>query len=87
MLEDLVTKGWPRLNHVAAVAEPLLVLPFAAAVADEGANIEEVEIIERDERNSLMRLVVALKDRKHLADLIRKLRAIKTVARVMRKKA
>ena len=60
---------------------------IAAAVADESANIEEVEIIERDERNSLMRLVVALKDRKHLADLIRKLRAIKTVARVMRKKA
>lgn len=60
---------------------------IAAAVADGGANIEEVEIIERDERNSLMRLVVALKDRKHLADLIRKLRAIKTVARVMRKKA
>lgn len=60
---------------------------IAAAVADGGANIEEVEINERDERNSLMRLVVALKDRKHLADLIRKLRAIKTVARVMRKKA
>lgn len=60
---------------------------IAAAVADESANIEDVEIIERDERNSLMRLVVALKDRKHLADLIRKLRAIKTVARVMRKKA
>jgi hypothetical protein len=34
-----------------------------------------------------MRVVVALKNRKHLADLIRKLRAIKTVARVMRKKA
>lgn len=60
---------------------------IAAAVADGGANIEEVETIERDERNSLMRLVVSLKDRKHLADLIRKLRAIKTVARVMRKKA
>jgi len=59
----------------------------AAAVADENANIEEVETSERDERSSIMRLVVALKDRKHLADLIRKLRAIKTVARVMRKKA
>jgi (p)ppGpp synthase/HD superfamily hydrolase len=59
----------------------------AAAVADENANIEEVELSERDERHSHMRLVVALKDRKHLAALIRKLRAIKTVARVMRKKA
>ena len=60
---------------------------IAAAVADENGNIEEVEISERDERHSHMRLVVALKDRKHLADLIRKLRAIKTVTRVMRKKA
>ncbi len=60
---------------------------IAAAVADQSANIEEVELSERDERHSHMRVVVALKNRKHLADLIRKLRAIKTVARVMRKKA
>lgn len=60
---------------------------IAAAVADENGNIEGVELSERDERHSHMRLVVALKDRKHLADLIRTLRAIKTVARVMRKKA
>jgi GTP diphosphokinase / guanosine-3',5'-bis(diphosphate) 3'-diphosphatase len=60
---------------------------IAAVVADENANIEDVELSERDERHSHMRLVVALKDRKHLADLIRRLRAIKTVARVMRKKA
>jgi len=60
---------------------------IAAAVADKNANIEDVELSERDERYSHMRLVVALKDRKHLADLIRKLRAIKTVVRVMRRKA
>ena len=60
---------------------------IAAAVADENANIEGVELSERDERYSRIRLIVALKDRKHLADLLRKLRAIKTVVRVMRKKA
>jgi GTP pyrophosphokinase len=60
---------------------------IASAVADENANIEDVEFSERDDRHSHMRLVVTLKDRKHLADLIRKLRAIKTVVRVMRKKA
>jgi GTP diphosphokinase / guanosine-3',5'-bis(diphosphate) 3'-diphosphatase len=60
---------------------------LAAAVANENSNIEDVEFSERDERYSHMRLVVALKNRKHLADLIRRLRAIKTVARVMRKKA
>jgi len=59
---------------------------IAAAVADESANIEEVELSERDERYSHMRLVVAVKDRKHLADLIRRVRSIKTVVRIMRKK-
>ena len=60
---------------------------IAAAVAEENGNIEDVVLSERDERYSHMRLVVALKDRKHLADVIRKLRGIKTVVRVMRKKA
>ncbi|MFP6781287.1 MAG: ACT domain-containing protein, partial [Gammaproteobacteria bacterium] len=59
----------------------------ASAVAEENGNIEDVEFSERDERFSRLRLVVALKDRKHLADLIRRLRGIKTVARVVRKKA
>ncbi|MFP6680576.1 MAG: ACT domain-containing protein [Gammaproteobacteria bacterium] len=48
--------------------------------------MEDVALSERDERYSHMRLVVTLKDRKHLADVIRKLRGIKTVVRVMRKK-
>ena len=60
---------------------------IASAVAEENGNIEDVVLSERDERYSHMRLVVALKDRKHLADLIRRLRRIKTVVRVMRKKA
>ena len=60
---------------------------IAAAVAEENGNIEDVVLSERDEKYAHMRLIVALKDRKHLADLIRKLRRIKTVVRVMRKKA
>ena len=60
---------------------------IAATVADEGANIEEVEISERNEANSNIRLVVTVRDRKKLADLIRKMRAVKTVVRVQRKKA
>ncbi|MBI4694362.1 MAG: bifunctional (p)ppGpp synthetase/guanosine-3',5'-bis(diphosphate) 3'-pyrophosphohydrolase [Gammaproteobacteria bacterium] len=60
---------------------------IAATVADEGANIEEVEISERSEANSNIRLVVTVRDRKKLADLIRKVRGLKTVVRVQRKKA
>ena len=59
----------------------------AAACADQNANIEGVDLSERDDRASMMRLVVSVRDRKHLADLIRNLRNIKTVSRVHRKRA
>lgn len=57
---------------------------IAAAVADEGANIEEVEFSERDDKHSHMRLMISVTDRKHVADVIRRVRGIRTVVRVAR---
>lgn len=59
----------------------------AAGCSDQNANIEGIEISERDEHYSSMRLTIGVNDRKHLADVIRVLRNIKTVARVHRKRA
>jgi len=59
---------------------------IAAAVADANANIEEVEISERNARHSSIRLVIGLRDRKHLADVIRATRRVQTVVRIQRKK-
>ena len=60
---------------------------IAAAVADANANIEDVTISERNERNTNIRFVITVRDRKHLADVIRAVRGVKTVVRVARKKA
>ncbi len=60
---------------------------IAAALADANANIEDVDISERNERNTNMRFVVTVRDRKHLADVIRMVRRVKTVVRVTRKRA
>ena len=60
---------------------------IAAGCADQNANIEGIEIVERDEHSSTMRLVVGVHHRKHLADVIRILRNVDTVARVHRKRA
>ena len=57
----------------------------AASCADREVNIEEIDLSERDEYYMVMRLTISVKDRKHLADLIRVLRKIKTVVRVNRK--
>ncbi len=60
---------------------------IAAAVADANANIEDVTISERNERNTNIRFLITVRDRKHLADVIRTVRGVKTVMRVARKKA
>ncbi|MGE3775159.1 MAG: bifunctional (p)ppGpp synthetase/guanosine-3',5'-bis(diphosphate) 3'-pyrophosphohydrolase, partial [Gammaproteobacteria bacterium] len=60
---------------------------IAAAVADANANIEDVTISERNERNTNIRFLITVRDRKHLADVIRTVRGVKTVVRVARKKA
>lgn len=59
----------------------------AAVCAEKSANIEGIELSERDEHYSSMRLILGVQDRKHLADVIRLLRGIKTVVRVHRKRA
>jgi GTP pyrophosphokinase/guanosine-3',5'-bis(diphosphate) 3'-pyrophosphohydrolase len=59
---------------------------IAAAIADANANIEEVEISERNARNSSIRLVIGVRNRKHLAEVIRATRRVQTVVRILRKK-
>ena len=60
---------------------------IATALADANANIEDVSFSERNERNTNIRFVIAVRDRKHLADVIRLVRRVKPVVRVTRKRA
>ena len=56
----------------------------AASCADRLASIEGVELSERGEEYSEMKLTLGVKDRKHLADILRVLRQLKTVSKVSR---
>ena len=56
----------------------------AATIADEGANIENVGIEDRDGTYSTMTFTVTVRDRKHLAEIIRRIRANKQVLRILR---
>ena len=57
---------------------------IAATIADQGANIENVEMADRDDRYVAMAFTIAVRDRLHLARVIRSIRKIKHVARVSR---
>ena len=56
----------------------------AAAIADAGANIDNVVFEDRDGLNSSIKFVVEVEDRGHLAAIMRRLRGISEVNRITR---
>ncbi|HEX7043560.1 MAG TPA: bifunctional (p)ppGpp synthetase/guanosine-3',5'-bis(diphosphate) 3'-pyrophosphohydrolase [Burkholderiales bacterium] len=58
----------------------------AAAIAEQDANIDTVSFDDRDGRYTTMEFTVEVKDRVHLASIMRRIRALDTVVRISRKK-
>ena len=56
----------------------------AAAIAEMGANIENVNIENRDGLNSALNFVIGVSDRSHLARIMRRIRGIGDVSRITR---
>jgi guanosine-3',5'-bis(diphosphate) 3'-pyrophosphohydrolase len=56
----------------------------ATLIAEEGSNIEDVRSEERDGLSSTLRFVVSVRDRKHLASIMKRLRAIPAVLKLAR---
>jgi GTP pyrophosphokinase len=57
---------------------------LASAIAAEGSNIEDVRSEERDGLSSTLRFVIAVRDRKHLAQIMKRVKAIPAVLRITR---
>ena len=57
---------------------------IAAIISDRDSNIENVSMENRDGLHSSLTFVVAIRDRNHLADIIRGIRSVPQVARIMR---
>ena len=58
---------------------------LAATIADMSSNIEHVQLTEKDGRISTIEFVVTVKDRIHLARIMKKLRSLSVVNRIWRK--
>ncbi|MGS2745205.1 RelA/SpoT family protein [Halomonas sp. LS-001] len=61
-----------------------LVAELAGLVTDAGANIERIDIEERDARLSTVNLTLAVKGRVHLASIIKRLRNLPNVSKITR---
>ena len=56
----------------------------AATISELGANIDNVNVEERDSRNSSMTVVLEVQGRQHLANIMRRIRSIEPVLRIVR---
>ena len=64
--------------------KPGVLAQVAAAVAESNSNIDSVEYRERDVAVSVMEFSIEVRNRKHLADVIRRIRRLGVVHGVLR---
>jgi GTP pyrophosphokinase len=59
----------------------------AATIADSDSNIEQVSVLDRHEDCTVLTFLLQIRDRKHLADIMRNVRKMKNVIKVTRERA
>ena len=64
-----------------------LIALLAGTISEADANIDKINVDERDGRISVIKLSIGVSDRVHLARIIRKLRALPGVSRITRMRA
>ncbi len=82
--EDNVAGEFPVELRLLVVNQRGVLATIAAAISDLDANIENVVMDERDGQHSQLTFTVAVKNRKHLARIIRHLRSLPNVVRIAR---
>jgi GTP diphosphokinase / guanosine-3',5'-bis(diphosphate) 3'-diphosphatase len=82
--EEDIDREFPVMIRLNSSNQRGVLANVAATIADAGANIEKVEMMERDDRYADQRFTIVVKDRVHLADVIRKIRTIKSVSQISR---
>jgi len=92
--EELMSVRWdPNVNQDFAVElrvelehERGIVAVLASTITTANANIERINMVEKDARLGTVNIVLSVKDRVHLANVIKRLRTLKGVNKIIRTK-
>ena len=82
--EEDIEREFQSKIHVDTVNKAGVLAEVAATIANTDSNIEQVAVTNRDEDVTEMTFVLAVKDRVHLANIIRNVRKMPNVFRVHR---
>jgi guanosine-3',5'-bis(diphosphate) 3'-pyrophosphohydrolase len=79
-----VSGDFPTAMRIELDNRPGALAQVAAAIAEAGSNIDRLEYIERDTNVSAIRFQIEVRDRKHVAEVMRRVRRLKVVLGVQR---
>ena len=82
--EKDVTLEFASQIQVDTLNKPGVLAEVAATIGDGGSNIEQVEVLGRHEDCSMLSFLLQVRDRKHLAQIMRDVRKMPNVIRVSR---
>ncbi len=83
--EPTIDGDFPVEVRVDTANQKGVLATVAAAIAEMGANIENVSMENSEGSNATLNIVIGVTDRVHLAHIIRRIRNINEVTRIMRK--
>ncbi|GAB1258657.1 bifunctional GTP diphosphokinase/guanosine-3',5'-bis pyrophosphate 3'-pyrophosphohydrolase [Aurantivibrio plasticivorans] len=72
--------------RVEVESERGIIASLATRIAEQGAHIEQITVDERDAHNSVIHLCLGVKNRIHLANIMRRIRIMSPVIRITRAK-
>lgn len=81
-----VTGEFPVDILVEVESERGIIATLANRITEQGANIEQIHVDERDAHNSVIRLCIGVANRVHLANILRRIKAMHAVIKVTRAK-
>ncbi len=82
--EDQIDVEFTSSISVDTINKPGVLAEVASVIGDGGSNIEQVEVLGRQENCSVIQFLILVKDRQHLARIIRSVHRMKNVIRVTR---
>lgn len=82
---EQVRAEFPALVRVQVVNERGTLAMLTLAIAEADANIEDIKVEEREGLHYIVTFRITVRDRKHLAKVLRRLRQVKQLVRIIRR--
>ena len=83
--ENVIDRDFPTYIRLDAINQRGVLATVASAIADQEANILNVDIQDKDDRYTTLEFVIEVRDRHHLAHVMRRIRGIKHVSQIRRR--